>query len=98
MTIFHFITIEEWSKAQLDSLYTPHSLETDGFIHCCTSDQLDGMAKRLSNAGNNLLLEIDEDLVEPQVIYEDLYGLNQLFPHIYGALNLNSIRHIHQVE
>jgi uncharacterized protein (DUF952 family) len=98
MTIFHFIRLNEWLKAQERNRYEPHSLMTDGFIHCCTQTQINGLAKRLFNGQNDLLLlEIDVDLVKEPIIYEDLYELNQLFPHLYGALNLGAIKGIFHV-
>jgi uncharacterized protein (DUF952 family) len=96
--IFHFIHLHEWYLAKELNRYEPHSIATDGFIHCCTEIQINELAIRLYKGQNDLLLlEIDTNSVKIPLIYEDLYELNQLFPHLYGALNLDAINEIYHV-
>jgi uncharacterized protein (DUF952 family) len=40
-----------------------------------------------------VLLFIDVDKVVPEIIYENLEGGQQLFPHIYGELNVDAVLH-----
>jgi uncharacterized protein (DUF952 family) len=89
--IFHFIHLHEWYLAKELNRYEPNSIATDGFIHCCTQTQINELA-------NLLLFEIDTNSVKEPLIYEDLYDLNQLFPHLYGALNLDAINKIYHVQ
>ncbi|MBD3918892.1 DUF952 domain-containing protein [Paenibacillus sp. PR3] len=99
MTIFHFVGQREWDKARGSKCYEPDSLKSEGFIHCCTRIQISGLARRLcEDQPNILLLEMDEALVKKRVIHEDLYGNNQLFPHIYGELNLDAVIGVYTVE
>ncbi len=38
-----------------------------------------------------MLLVIDTDKVDAEIIYENLEGGDQLFPHIYGHLNCDAV-------
>jgi uncharacterized protein (DUF952 family) len=97
--IFHFIHLHEWYLAKELNRYEPNSIATDGFIYCCTQTQINELANKLYNSQNDLLLlEIDTNSVKNPLIYEDLYKLNQLFPHLYGALNLDAINEIYHVQ
>lgn len=90
--IFHITSKSEWEWAQRIGVYQPGSLEGDGFIHCSMVDQVIGIANKLFRGQMDLiLLCIDDTRVTPLVKYEDLYQSRQLYPHIYGALNLDAI-------
>ncbi|GAB6926154.1 DUF952 domain-containing protein [Paenibacillus sp. JCM 10914] len=97
--IFHIISSSEWAVVRTQGVYQPDSLATDKFIHCSTEVQVSEVANTFYNGKVDLLvLEISEEQVEAEVVYEDLYGLNQLFPHIYGRLNLNAIQKVYRLE
>jgi len=50
------------------------------------------VARRLFRGRRDLvLLRIDGDLVEPEVRLENLEGGDELFPHIYGELDLSAV-------
>jgi uncharacterized protein (DUF952 family) len=38
-----------------------------------------------------VLLKIDANRVQAEVRYENLTGRSELFPHIYGALNMDAV-------
>ena len=68
------------------------SLETEGFIHCSTSDQLAAVANRKFREKEDLLvLTIDSSRVRPEIRYENLEGGEEQFPHIYGPLNVDAV-------
>lgn len=89
--IFHLAGPDEWA-ASTDQ-YRPTSLEVDGFIHCSTAEQLRGVAHELFGDRNDLiLLTIDpEGLDDETLVYEDLYGHGERFPHIYGPLPTSAV-------
>ncbi|AST91188.1 MULTISPECIES: DUF952 domain-containing protein [Sutcliffiella] len=90
--ILHIIDKQEWSKAVTKGIYIPSSLESDGFIHCSTSEQTVDVANYLFKGRSGLvLLCIDSDKVGAKIIYEDLYETGKLFPHIYGPLNIDAV-------
>lgn len=97
--IYHIISKEAWMIARENRLYEPPSLQTDGFIHCSTEEQVSGVANTLYTGRTDLfVLGIQEDQVEAEIVYEDLYEMNQLYPHIYGGLNLNAVQKMYRFE
>ena len=44
-----------------------------------------------------LLLEIDPTSIAPTIRYENLEGGEELFPHIYGALNRDAVVGVHHL-
>jgi len=91
--IFHICLREAWETAIKQSVYRADSLETQGFIHCSSHEQFERVANTYFRGGKDLvLLIIDPFKVEADIKWElamDVPGL--LFPHIYGALNLDAV-------
>lgn len=98
-SIFHIIKKSEIKTiAELGS-YKPISIEADGFIHCSYVDQICRVANNLYNGQDGLvLIEIDRSKTNCKVVDEDLYKLNELFPHIYGPLPYTAIIAIHDFK
>jgi uncharacterized protein (DUF952 family) len=97
LLIFHIVTRAEWQVAVERGLYEPSSLMTEGFIHCSTLDQVVDTANRFFRGGQELmLLSINAERVTAPVRFERPIDASDalrdvLFPHIYGALNLNAV-------
>lgn len=90
--IYHITSNEDWASAKKSGLYSFCALESEGFIHCSTKSQYLDIANSVFKGRTDLvLLEIDTNLLKPEVRYENLEGGNILFPHIYGALNLDAV-------
>ena len=97
--ILHITTYKAWRGAIAGSGYRAPSLEAEGFIHCSTVDQTADTANLFFRGQMGLvLLCIDEDKLEADVKYEpaaDESGKDsrpdQLFPHVYGPLNVASV-------
>lgn len=67
-------------------------LSSDGFIHCSELHTVLRPANALFKGRNTLLLlEIDSTKVSADIVYEDLYNANQVFPHIYGVLPVDAV-------
>ncbi|GAB1158653.1 MULTISPECIES: DUF952 domain-containing protein [Paenibacillus] len=93
--IYSIISQSVWEQVSKESVYAPDSLETDGFIHCSTKEQIPWVAAQYyAGRTDLLLLGIDEKTLKPELVYEDLYELNELFPHIYGELNLDAVKKV----
>lgn len=93
--IYHLTTVEEWEDAQDKGIYEPPSYKNEGFIHCCTEEQLDGVLQRSFQQHENLVkLFIDPTKVHPELKYDRDESLQQDFPHIYGPLNLGAVTQI----
>lgn len=93
--ILHILSYPDWRKTLLEGVYAPDSLNKEGFIHCSTSDQVLEVANSIYKGKTGLfLMFIDEEKVESNIVYEDLYDLGKLFPHIYGSLNIDAVTQI----
>jgi len=91
--IFNLMSSEKWEKIKDQLYYKPSSLEKEGFIHCCTEEQVLWAAERFYNNSDEIvLLRIDTDRLESQLKFET--SNEMLFPHIYGPLNLDAVVHV----
>jgi uncharacterized protein (DUF952 family) len=85
--ILHITTGEAWRDAQSHGAYTADSLATEGFIHCSTPAQVIWVANmRFRGRTDLVLLHIDPSRLDARIVYENLEGGEQLFPHVYGAI------------
>lgn len=90
--IFHIAQREDWEGAEATGIYQTKTLPTEGFIHCSSGDQVIEVANlRFRGQSGLVLLVIDTKRVRPKIIYENLEGGQQLFPHIYGELNTRAV-------
>jgi uncharacterized protein (DUF952 family) len=90
--IYHLTTVEEWEDAQDKGIYEPPSYQREGFIHCCTDEQLEGVLQRSFQQHENLVkLFIDPTQLSAELKYDRDEEIQQEFPHIYGPLNLGSV-------
>jgi len=93
--IYHILTSAEWRSASGSPDYSTSSFAVDGFIHCCTAEQLEYVGKRYFRGRQDLvMLCIDSDRVTAPVKYEDLNGEGMLFPHIYGPINTDAVTNV----
>lgn len=93
--ILHIARKAEWQTAVAAGHYVTHSLESEGFIHCSTLDQVLLPANTLFQGQADLvLLCISPTLVHAPIVYEDCYQSGQKFPHIYGQLNVDAVNQV----
>lgn len=91
-TILHITSAIEWEKARELGYYAAPSLAKEGFIHCSLAKQIVAVANcNFKGQQGLVLLEISEERLKARVTYEDLYNLHELYPHIYGPVNLDSV-------
>jgi uncharacterized protein (DUF952 family) len=89
-TILHITQRSDWAAAKELGAYRGNTLDSEGFIHCSTLQQVAGSANRFFQEQQDLvILVIDVDLVQPEIKYEG--AADNLFPHIYGALNVDAV-------
>jgi len=92
MMIFHITKRIEWEEALRAGEYRAVSLNDQGFIHCSTPEQVVGVANFLFAGQRGLvLLGIDVEALDSKVQYENCEGGEDIFPHIYGSINLNAV-------
>ncbi|MBD2086365.1 DUF952 domain-containing protein [Trichocoleus sp. ST-U3] len=88
--ILHITKREQWEEAKLTKKYCGDTLESEGFIHCSTPEQVINVANSFFHSQSGLvLLCLESEAVEAEIRYEALDG--ERFPHIYGALNINAV-------
>lgn len=99
MTILHITSRPEWLSAEKRGLFAASSLMTEGFIHCSTPEQVVPVANAFYKGQSGLvLLVVDESLLKPELRWEAPAGAPaegisaaDLFPHIYGPVNVDAI-------
>jgi uncharacterized protein (DUF952 family) len=95
--IFHIVKRSEWQEAVQRGTYEPESLASEGFIHCSTATQTPDTANRFFQGQQDLvLLVIDQGRVAAACQWETPANSNderrgELFPHVYGPLNLDAV-------
>jgi uncharacterized protein (DUF952 family) len=90
--IYHVTTQDAWQQAQRQGFYEAASLMDEGFIHLSTGVQVAGVLERYYKGQNNLLLlHIDEHKLVAELKYELAPSVNELFPHVYGSINLDAV-------
>jgi putative acetyltransferase len=88
--IFHITASAYWKNSADQSNYSVSSLETEGFIHCSTHDQVAGTLQRFFVGQQNLvLLHIEPSRLHHPLKYEEADG--KKFPHVYGPINHEAI-------
>ena len=97
--IFHITTREAWDEAKPVGTYWPEAFAAEGFIHCSTPAQVVRVADaRFRGRRGLVLLAIDTARVAPEIVYENLEGGSELFPHIYGGLNADAVAEVLEFE
>ncbi|OUL28037.1 hypothetical protein BV372_25385 [Nostoc sp. T09] len=90
-TILHMTQAKKWEQAKILGSYRADSLDTEGFIHCSEASQIVKVANRFyPNQKELILLFINADKVKAEVRYEEA-EIGELFPHIYGELNIDAV-------
>lgn len=98
-TIFHITKRAEWERAEREGIYRTPTLASEGFIHCSRSEQVIRIANTLFAGQTGLvLLEIDTRRVGAEIRHENCEGGQELFPHIYGDLDLGSVVRVSALE
>lgn len=90
--IFHLVHKKKWKEQKLDGRYHPQSLDSEGFIHCSSGNDIESVANRLFKGKRRILLiVINTSLIEPELKYEKDEDTGVVYPHIYGPLNLDAV-------
>lgn len=88
--IVHISARQAWQAAQSQTGYRGDTLETEGFIHCSKQEQVLETANRYYIGRQDLVLVwIDPQRVKAEIRWEA--AGEQVFPHIYGPLNLDAV-------
>jgi uncharacterized protein (DUF952 family) len=94
--IFHITDAATWADSQDRGFHTGSTrgvdLAEEGYIHCSTAQQWPDVLERFySEDADLLLLHVDEQLLSAPLVYEQLPGASEPFPHVYGPINLDAV-------
>ena len=96
--ICHITSAQEWFAAQPGGHYAASSLKDEGFIHCCLPEQVPSILKRYFEGKKDLVkLFIETDLLKSQLVYEWSPSVQETFPHIYGAINVDAVIEVQKI-
>lgn len=91
-TVFHVTNEAAITRAKPTGVYDCESLAAEGFIHCCKKDQLSGVLERYYQGVTDLqVMEIDTAKLQAELVFENTVGGEELFPHIYGKINMDAV-------
>jgi uncharacterized protein (DUF952 family) len=97
---FIYLTMspDDFDRASALSTWAPDSLKADGFIHASPVDQLTRVAnKHFSQFDTVRIVALRADRVVPEIRWETASDGN-LYPHIYGPLNMDSAERVVTVK
>ena len=87
--IFHITTEKEWEDC-VDDNYYPDDFSSEGFIHFSTRRQLVNTANRIFSKRDLLfVLEVKQEGLE--LVFENLGGGVELYPHLYSGLPTGNV-------
>ncbi|MEO7305913.1 MAG: DUF952 domain-containing protein [Ferruginibacter sp.] len=96
--IYHVVTATDWQKAVQQGFYEATSVALEGFIHTSKAEQVQGVLERYyAGQSDLLLLHIDETKLTSPLQYELAPSVNEMFPHIYGPLNIDAVTKVENV-
>lgn len=99
MFIYHITTNDLWESQKSSGAYTPVGYQNDGFIHCSTVSQVHYVASRFYHGQPGLIiLEIDTTGMGDALVFENLEGGSELFPHIYSPIAVSSVHHVYGLK
>ncbi len=95
--IVHICTRNDWKSAKTAGEYRAASLAIEGFIHCSRPDQVLSVVNRFyGDMPDLILLWIDPQRVNAEIRWEPADG--DVFPHLYGPLNLTAVEKVTEFE
>lgn len=90
--IFHLAEPADAQALEKSNVYRAPSLNTEGFIHCATAEQLPGVIQRYYRSATSLvLLTINSASLGENLVMENTLGGEEHFPHVYAAIESSAI-------
>lgn len=90
--LYHILTTEAWALARKAQIYMPDPLAQEGFIHLSNKKQVPVVLERhFKNKADLAMLHIDPLKLTSALKYEPVYEQEDLYPHLYGPLNLDAV-------
>ena len=94
-TIFHIALKDKWTKSRSRGQYSEESLQSEGFIHCSTAEQVVDTANRHFKGQSDLvLLSINTSDIVSVIAYEISGDNGEEYPHIFGPINHDAVKEV----
>jgi len=95
--IYHVVLPDYWKQFKGKDTFTPPTFQEEGFIHCCTKEQIEYvLTTYFVGVEEIVLLKLATDLLTAKVLIEPANG--QEFPHIYGPINRKAIIGVEKIN
>ena len=92
-------TPQKWEEAVAEGHYRRDDLATEGFIHASRPDQLPWVVENFYKGQTELVvLRIDTEKLTSPLKWESPPGMDDVFPHLYGPLNLDAVIKVEPLE
>lgn len=90
--IYKILTADQWQAFEVAGTFTGAPIDlADGYIHFSTAEQAaETAAKHFAGQSGLMLAAVHGDTLGEALKYEKSRG-DQLFPHLYGTLNMTDI-------
>jgi uncharacterized protein (DUF952 family) len=93
MELHHVLTKAAWDAALAAGVHAPPDLARDGFLHCCTPEQLGFvLARHFAGATDLVVLTFETDAVPHAVLWVNSEPDQKPFPHLYGPIPCDAVR------
>jgi uncharacterized protein (DUF952 family) len=100
--IYHITERVSWQEAQARGEYRAPSLDTQGFIHLSTREQVAKVANAIYKGQEGLVvlvvlvekLQAELRFEPPDTKVPAAHYEGELFPHLYGVLNIDAVREV----
>jgi uncharacterized protein (DUF952 family) len=96
--IYKICSASAWREAERSGVYRGSADDArDGFIHFSTASQLEATARKHFFGQRDLvLIEVESDALGECLRWERSRN-DELFPHLYGELDLGAVRGVHDL-
>lgn len=92
--IYHIVTPAYWETFKSKDEYFPPTYNEEGFMHCSTATQVEGVLSRYYKDSKDLLLLcINENELGDKLVYEKATN-GEMFPHIFIHLPKSTIESV----
>ncbi|NOI68597.1 DUF952 domain-containing protein [Vibrio sp. 99-8-1] len=99
--LYHIINQSELDNILKNKLYTPDSLNTEGFVHLAYYHQLETILSQFFPEATGIcLLEIDPTKLDFDVKDEAPVGIENdgnLYPHLYGPIQTKALCSVYKL-
>ncbi|MFK8139160.1 MAG: DUF952 domain-containing protein [Bdellovibrionales bacterium] len=96
--IYHIAEKIDWQRAQSSKSYSAPSLDSEGFIHFSTAEQIQPTYdSHFSGKTGVILLEVDAQAIGECLKYEFVESRGEHFYHLYSPLHLGTILDTYEV-